>query len=1155
MNRVTPQTSAWPMSAAWLLLAMLWPLACREKDTDRAENGQAQQERGAPSDATSDATDRASLIERNNRGVGLMGMFRYAEALDVFAELVRQYPDELDVKVNQAIATLNRQEENDEQLALTLLDDVLSKDPDHLRANYCSGLLRLYLGETREAFEHFKLVADADANDPFAAYYLGQCMEQSGDMDGAARQFERALQLDPYLRSAYYRLSQVYQRLGRVEEAAAMRETFSRMEHNPRAKVVKFIYTRMGSKGEATALDSGEASPPDPLPEGPLFAEPRPLLADDGGAKWLAPPAGRAASITAVDLDRDDDIDIFIAGVLDEPDGVKNAVCINRGDGSLVLDREHVLCMIPDIYAALWGDYDNDGHTDVYLCRRGRNMLWRQQPPDNRSDTTVQWQDVTEATMSANGEFDTVDGAMFDADHDGDLDLFCVNADGPNELLSNNADGTFRPIAKDAGIAGDGRESRQVLPVDLESDRDLDIVVINAEPPHDVFLNDRLWAYRLPETPLPFIQQWVGAMVAVDCNATGELKFVVSNLPAPGAAGNGPPRPLTRQAAVVDFDGDGRLDEVAGRSKDSLRVSDCDSDETKILLATGGHSIVGWAPVTLHLDAGASIVAALSSSGPIIWPPGPGRHQFATLQFTGREVISDNRQLRSNASGIGARVAVRFDSTWTMFDTLRQHSGPGQSLQPFAVGLGGRDHIDFVALTWPDGVFQSEVHGVSPAERDGQPLPPRDFRAGSSTLIEETERQVSSCPVLFAWNGTKYEFVTDLLGVGGIGYMLVPGSYAPSRPWENVLLPPDLLQPRDGMFELKLGEPMEEACYLDSARLVGYDLPPGWSMTLDERMGISDPQPTGEARFYREPVLPVRAVNDRGDDVTAAIRGADRLAAPVGEIDHRFTGRLAREHVLTLEFQHVPQGDSLHLIIDGWIEYPYSQTMFGAWQAGATFDAPTLEARSDGGPWQIVIEQFGYPAGMPRQMSMPIPIDKLPPGARELRLRTNQEIYFDRVMLAVAETCDEMIRHELPLDRAALKQSGFAKRTTGPQRQPYYDYDRRSPFWDSRHQRGSYTQFGDCTELLAAGDDALAIFGPGEESHMWFRPGQPLPPLQAGWTRRFVLETWGWCKDMDLFTNDGDTVEPLPGKPSPIRESLHRRFNTRFESGVAAGGH
>ena len=241
----------------------------------------------------------------------------------------------------------------------------------------------------------------------------------------------------------------------------------------------------------------------------------------------------------------------------------------------------------------------------------------------------------------------------------------------------------------------------------------------------------------------------------------------------------------------------------------------------------------------------------------------------------------------------------------------------------------------------------------------------------------------------------------------------------------------------------------------------------------------------------------------------------------------------------------------LMMIIDGWVEYPYSQTMFAAWQAKADYRAPSIEARDQHGQWHMVLEQFGYPAGMPRQMSVPLPMDKLPKGCTALRISTNQEIYFDRIVLAVAEPNEQVVRRELPMTDARLIQSGFAKRTTFDQRRPYYDYKQRTPFWDTRYQRGLYTGVGPCMELVNDADDALAIFGPGEEIHMEFDAN--LPALPEGWTRRFVLETRGWCKDMDLYTKDGETVGPIPGvgldRSSAKRDELHSRYNTRYESG------
>ena len=104
---------------------------------------------------------------------------------------------------------------------------------------------------------------------------------------------------------------------------------------------------------------------------------------------------------------------------------------------------------------------------------------------------------------------------------------------------------------------------------------------------------------------------------------------------------------------------------------------------------------------------------------------------------------------------------------------------------------------------------------------------------------------------------------------------------------------------------------------------------------------------------------------------------------------------------------------------DGWIEYPYSQTMFGAWQAGADYVAPTIEALGSDGTWRTVIGQFGYPAGMPRRMSVPLP--DLPEGTTKLRITTNQEIFWDRLAVAVAPESDRPAPTVRLPNRAALR--------------------------------------------------------------------------------------------------------------------------------------
>jgi hypothetical protein len=498
-----------------------------------------------------------------------------------------------------------------------------------------------------------------------------------------------------------------------------------------------------------------------------------------------------------------------------------------------------------------------------------------------------------------------------------------------------------------------------------------------------------------------------------------------------------------------------------------------------------------------------------------------GRYPFLGLKISGKMNVGE--QMRSNAGGIGVSVAARFDSKWSAGSTFRNSSGPGQSLMPISIGLGGAKKADFVRIYWPDGLIQTEL----------------DLEAGKVHQISETQRQTSSCPVIFVWDGQKFSFVTDCLGVGGLGFAVGRDEYAPVRPWENVLLPEGVIKPRGGKYFVKLSEPMEEVCYLDSAALVRYELPGGWRITVDERMGVNDPQPSGEAKFYRRWMSPVRAKDEGMRDVTSLLSERDGKVVEGFELDRRFVG-FAKDHFVELEFARDIDAEAM-IVADGWIEYPYSQTMFAAWQAGVAYKAVSVEALGMDGKWISVWDQIGYPAGMSRQMVIPLPEGKLPKGCRKIRLSANQEIYWDRIFVAFPENCPQAKRGEMPLMGARLLQSGFAQRKSG--RRPDYDYGKRAPLWDTRAQEGFYTRLGDVKELVESGDDALAIFGPGEEVEMEFEGH-----LGEG---VFVLELKGWCKDRDLLTKDGERVGPIPSRAgeNPKREALHRKYNTRYLSG------
>lgn len=1188
-TRTRNRRSAWLVCTrlSYALIVLAIAASCTRKPEPEPEGTNA-----GPAKSKRATTFDEYTAERN-RAAALMGQYEYAKAVEIYDALATQEFAGGDHETDRAIATLNRQQPGDTRRALDILQKVIGDANvtwSPIRARYCAGLLLIYERRTDEAIEHLRYVTENDPNDGYAACWLGQCLLATGKIDEAEKEYRRAVEVDPYLRSGYYGLAQVLQRQGKRDDAQKVLDVFERLKDNPQARLADFKYMRMGPKAEIRPVDTisqirGQEIP-EVRPQGRIFAEPTALpLVAPLAAPWqwsdaATRPAGHDAgkpdsrrvcpSITVCDINGDGKLDLFAAAALVRDGQTANAILLAEGD-KFRIDTGQPLAAVSDVRAALWGDYDNDGRMDVYLCRRGPNPLWRQ-------DADGKWSDVTEATKTASGDHDTVDGMMFDADHDGDIDLFVVNADGPNELLSNNLDGTFRPIAAEQGIAGDGRPSRQVIAADLDNDRDLDLIVLHDEPPHDVFLNDRLWNYRLADnwqelckTPIqtalalhsstksPWrfrpgagmlsdlyghhevdgsaldrvevltaaggtLRRWMSEREGVRWIGDSDLRGGDANVPVPDVR-----KSVDLSWAVADVVGVGEYHVIA-RHDGSAGIWSATLDAPDSMEKLDGLAEC-WALCNFDVATGPAIVDLPPGQPPRIWRPGPGRFPFVGLTLSGHDKKSD--QMRSNASGIGAALSVRIGRHWTAVDAIRTSTAPGQSLQPLAIGTRGAKRIDFVNITWPDGVYQTEM----------------DLEAGKLHRIEEIQRQLSSCPVLFAWNGREFAFVTDLLGVGGLGFNIGRGEYATPRPWENLLLPAGVLTPLDGRHVLKLGEPMEEVCYLDALRLVAYDLPPGWNVTLDERFGETPPMPTGRALFYRRSLEPARAMDTRGADVTELLRRVDRRAVSPGEPDRRFLGR-TQPHRVTIEFAEpldATDGEPV-LILDGWIEYPYSQTMFAAWQAGAAYESATLEARGDDGAWHVVHERFGYPAGMPREMALPIGKTRLPRGTTALRLSANVEVYWDAARVAFAEPCQQARRTELPLASARLSAVGFPRRTTHAQRRPRYDYAHRAPAWDTRHAAGTYTSFGPVEPLLADVDDAVAIFGPGEEVHAEFA-AQELP-LAEGWSRRHVLESHGWCKDMDLFTRDGETVEPLPRRdpdlpPSKKTDALHREFNTR----------
>ena len=1112
------------------VIASLALLAC-DPANDPANDATTQ-------DLTSATSTNAVALQALNEGVGLMGKFDFTQAAVVFERIAKAPNAPAEAALDQAIATLNGSHDGAQEDAIKLLTAFIATKPSKdltLRAQYCTGLCQLYLGRASEAVAMLTLVATARSDDAFVQYFAGQAIEQAGDATKALEYYERASNSNPLLKSAQLGIQRCARKLGKDDQAESALASFETLAKNPRATSAEFKYTRLGP----FALAVVGPTPPKSViasSRGPYFADERELTVhwpEGYDPQWSSDIEQHAVS---ADLNNDARLDIIIVrGVTargeDGSDEEQALVLLQREDGSFDAQPGHSFGELagPYISSLLMGDINADGRVDAYVCRNGGNRLLLA-----LSDGS--FEDVTLAARAAGETTTCIDGALADLDHDGDLDLYLISREGLNELLANNGDGTFRSIGVDARVAVEGRFARAVIVGDFDYDRDADIFVLNEHPPHDLFLNHRDWTW-IPGTTAGISEKQLAepaitaAFVEIaDLPLRRLVLATTSYLQFPARA-----VPITPSARIdmefSDLNGDGVMELVLAQSKSIAILDEAGRELASLPVADG---VVHSQLITIDPVHGPSLLALRTGKGPLIRTPHPSRAPYMAADFRGRD--DPSQSMRSNTSGIGTSYAARVGSTWVGGQTFRSHSGRGQSLAPVSIGVGGNTlalgadrgiaaGVDFLDIEWSDGVLQSEIA----------------MAANELHRITETQRQISSCPVVFAFDGTRMSFVTDVLGVGGLGYLLEPGVYSTPRPWEVLVLPSGaLVEQAGGTLALAIAEPMEESCMLDSVRLRAIDLPAGWNIAPDERLSIAGAAPTGEIVAWQREFMPT---------ASAALAAVDGVALDPGALDSRFIGRLAGEHTIELEFDLAsePSIDTLNdpwLVIDGWVEYPYCQTMFAAWQAGAKYTAPSLEARAADGSWTTLVTEWGYPAGMPRRMALPIPKNALPKGTTALRMRTTMEIYFDSVRLIDREALPVSIV-ECELTRANLASVGFAKRSTFAQKRPFYDRSIMLPLWDCRFQYGMYTELGDVRELLTVDDDALAVFGPGEEIALHFRA--PSIEQQPGTTRRYVLVTAGWCKDMDLFTKDGETIEPLPSLASeaPRNSALREKLRTR----------
>jgi hypothetical protein len=535
-------------------------------------------------------------------------------------------------------------------------------------------------------------------------------------------------------------------------------------------------------------------------------------------------------------------------------------------------------------------------------------------------------------------------------------------------------------------------------------------------------------------------------------------------------------------------------------------------------------------------DGAPDLIVTQENAPPVLLRnAGANKNHFARLDLTG---YADNK------TGIGAKVEVFASGLWQKWELAGASGYQTQAPPQILVGLGRAPGIELLRILWPTGVLQDEI----------------DLRQQRVIAMKEVDRRGSSCPVLFAWDGHRYKFVTDVIGAAVVGHWFTPTRRNTPNPGEWVKVDGTNVALVDGKISVRFMEPMEEVNYIDQLRMIAVDHPDTVEVNPDERFLDDPPFASGRAVASEGARLPAGAWDGEGRDVLQQLSRRDHVFAS-GFTALPYDG-FANLHALTLDLGDLKPDAPLRLLMTGYVNYFSATSLYAAWQAGRKEVPPYVEAQLPGGTWQRIAGDAGFPAGLERTIVMDL-TGKLPVGTRRIRLMTNLQIYWDQVLIDQSAGV-QTHSTEVPLDSASLSFRGYPKQIEGASPGDLnYDYNLVSLSGPFQRERGDYTHFGDVTPLLKSVDNRFVVFGSGEEIAAEFN-AEKLPALPTHWKRDYFFYANGFVKDMDWWDASPFTVSQMPfhgmsAYPYSASEkypddaaSLDYRlnWNDRFEAGA-----
>ncbi len=360
-------------------------------------------------------------------------------------------------------------------------------------------------------------------------------------------------------------------------------------------------------------------------------------------------------------------------------------------------------------HSAAWGDFDNDGRVDLYVCGEfaasseaglfaGDNSLLIGDPRNHgrlyHNNGNGTFTDVADRAGVRNDRY-AKGAAWGDFDGDGDADLYVSNLGQDNRLYRNNADGTFTDVALDLGATG----PQMSFPcgfLDFDNDGRLDLFVCEYRGSLEAWVDSRLGRpsgdpshprlYR-NEGPAGFRE--VGAELGMD-------QLVL-------AMGMG----------IGDVDNDGYLDIYLGTGRpdysslmpnvlyknvEGRRFEDISTSSGTGHLQKGhGVSFGDYdrdGDVDLFVEVGGAVPGDRATNL-LFRNPGHGRH-WLEVKLAGT---------RTNRVGIGARIQVDFTTgsglKRSVYRQVGATSSYGGSSLVEHIGLGDAATVDTLTITWP----------------------------------------------------------------------------------------------------------------------------------------------------------------------------------------------------------------------------------------------------------------------------------------------------------------------------------------------------------------------------------------------------------------------------------------------------------------------